>query len=106
MIWISLLKEALEVDLALIGHLPEDFGGVPVVDALRQAAAHIDALAHVLQWIVCHPVIPECRLRSKTHLAFCCSGFSTISVGGSFNFCPAPRAQMLTPVNATTKPEV
>ena len=47
-----LLALAEQVDLALIGHFPQDFGGVLIVDALRQAAAHIDAFAHVLQRIV------------------------------------------------------
>jgi hypothetical protein len=101
---IPLLKKALQVDLALIGHFPEDSGGFLIVDALRQAAAHIDAFAHVLQRIVCHPGTPNVGCGVKQTSPCLVPGYPTVSASEFFQFSPAPHAQMLTPVNAAAEP--
>jgi hypothetical protein len=97
---ISFFKKALQVDLALIGHFPEDSGGLLIVDALRQAAAHVDAFPHVLQRIVWHPGSPNIGCGVKHTSPYLVPGYPTVSAGEFFQFSLAPHAQMLTPVNA------
>ena len=103
---ISFFKKALQVDLALIGHLPEDSSGLLIIDALCQAAAHIDAFAHMLQRIVWHPDTPNVGCRVKHSSPYLVPGYPTVSASEFFQFSRGPRAQMLTSVNADADPAI